>query len=81
VRLVDVDSDRYKIARSFMLRLKRQDFDTPEELARFAAAARLTPEAFRAQFHHLVKDEPQVAIDVEMGLAAKTAEPASGTVK
>jgi 6-phosphofructokinase 1 len=81
VRLVDVDSDRYKIARSFMLRLKRQDFDQPEELARFAAAARLTPEAFREQFHHLVKDEPQVAIDVEMGLAAKAVEPAGGPAK
>jgi 6-phosphofructokinase 1 len=81
VRLVDVDSDRYKIARSFMLRLKRQDFDQPEELARFAAAARLTPETFRAQFHHLVKDEPEVAIDVEMGLAAKAVEPTGGPVR
>ncbi|HEX8825410.1 MAG TPA: diphosphate--fructose-6-phosphate 1-phosphotransferase [Archangium sp.] len=58
VRMVDIDSDRYQIARSYMLRLKREDFDKPEELARFAAAAHLTPEAFREQFFHLVKDEP-----------------------
>jgi 6-phosphofructokinase 1 len=58
VRMVDVESDRYHIARSYMLRLKRHDFDKPEELARFAAAANLSPEAFREQFFHLVKDEP-----------------------
>ncbi|HYO68420.1 MAG TPA: 6-phosphofructokinase, partial [Archangium sp.] len=69
------------IARSFMLRLKRQDFDKPEELARFAAAARLTPEAFRAQFHHLVQGEPEVAVDVEMGLAAKAVEPTGGPAR
>lgn len=58
VRMVDIDSDRYHIARSYMLRLKRHDFDRPEELARYAAAANLTPEAFREQFFHLVKEEP-----------------------
>lgn len=58
VRMVDIDSDRYHIARSYMLRLKRHDFDRPEELARYAAVAHLTPEAFREQFFHLVKDEP-----------------------
>ena len=58
VRMVDIESDRYHIARSYMLRLKRHDFDRPEELARFAKAANLTPEAFREQFFHLVKDEP-----------------------
>ena len=58
VRMVDIESDRYHIARSYMLRLKRHDFDRPQELARFAQAANLTPEAFREQFFHLVKDEP-----------------------
>ncbi|WP_309896727.1 diphosphate--fructose-6-phosphate 1-phosphotransferase [Archangium sp.] len=58
VRMVDIESDRYQIARSYMLRLKRHDFDRPQELARFAQAANLTPEAFREQFFHLVKDEP-----------------------
>jgi 6-phosphofructokinase 1 len=57
VRMVDVDSDRYQIARSFMLRLKREDFEKPEELARLAAAARLSVEDFRAQFFHVVQDE------------------------
>jgi 6-phosphofructokinase 1 len=57
VRMVDIDSDRYKIARSYMLRLKRSDFDDPTELAKLAAAVRITPEEFRAQFGALVADE------------------------
>ncbi|WNG24160.1 6-phosphofructokinase [Cystobacter fuscus] len=70
VRMVDVDSDRYRIARSFMLRLKREDFSRPGELARFAVTCQLTPEAFRREFFHLVKDEPEIAVDVGLALAA-----------
>ncbi|MFL5355527.1 diphosphate--fructose-6-phosphate 1-phosphotransferase [Archangium sp.] len=81
VRMVDVDSDRYKIARSFMLRLKRQDFDKPEEMARFAAVTQLTPEAFRDQFFHLVKDEPQLAPDVGLGIITHPAEPTGGPTR
>ncbi|HKA91146.1 MAG TPA: diphosphate--fructose-6-phosphate 1-phosphotransferase [Haliangiales bacterium] len=57
VRMVDVDSDRYKIARSYMLRLRRSDFEDPTELARLAAAAHITPDEFRAQFADLVAGE------------------------
>ena len=39
VRMVDIDIDRYTIARRYMLRLRRDDFDDPNELAKFAAAA------------------------------------------
>jgi 6-phosphofructokinase len=58
VRMVDIESDRYKIARSYMLRLKKEDFDDPHELARLAAAAKITPEDFRRQFRGLVQSEP-----------------------
>jgi ATP-dependent phosphofructokinase / diphosphate-dependent phosphofructokinase len=68
VRMVDIDSDRYRIARTFMLRLKREDFEHPETMAQFCAVTRLTPEGFREQFFHLVKDEPMVAGD--LGLVA-----------
>ena len=74
VRLVDVNSDRYRIARSFMLRLKRDDFSRAGELARFAETTQLTPEAFRREFFHLVKDEPEVAVDIGLALA-ETATP------
>jgi 6-phosphofructokinase 1 len=57
VRMVDVESDRYKIARTYMLRLKHADFDDPKELAKLAAAAKLTPERFRAEFGPLLVEE------------------------
>jgi 6-phosphofructokinase 1 len=56
--MVDIESDRYKIARSYMLRLKKEDFDDPAEVARLAAAARMTPDEFRRQFRGLVQSEP-----------------------
>jgi len=59
VRMVDINSDRYRIAYAYMLRLKRGDFDDPGELARLAAAAHMTPDAFRRSFGHLVeRDAP-----------------------
>jgi 6-phosphofructokinase len=58
VRLVDIHSTRYAIARRYMIRLRRDDFDDPHELARFAATARMTLQEFRDQFEYLVHDEP-----------------------
>jgi 6-phosphofructokinase 1 len=58
VRMVDVESDRYKIARSYMLRLKAEDLDDPKELAKLSAVAGITPAKFREMFGHLVQDEP-----------------------
>jgi len=58
VRMVDVDSDRYRIAYAYMLRLKQGDLDSPQELAKLAAAANLTPERFRQEFGYLVAREP-----------------------
>jgi ATP-dependent phosphofructokinase / diphosphate-dependent phosphofructokinase len=58
VRLVDIHSTRYAIARRYMIRLRKDDFDTPEELARLAAVAKLSPAEFRRQFEPLVETEP-----------------------
>jgi 6-phosphofructokinase 1 len=58
VRMVDIESDRYKIARSYMLRLKKEDFDDPNELARLAQVAHVTPDELRRQFRGLVEREP-----------------------
>jgi 6-phosphofructokinase 1 len=59
LRFVDVSSTRYAIARRYMIRLRRDDFEDPHELARLAAAARLSPEEFRSQFEGVVSDEPE----------------------
>ena len=40
VRLVDITSTRYAIARRYMIRLRRDDFDDPHELAKLATTAR-----------------------------------------
>jgi 6-phosphofructokinase 1 len=58
LRLVDVTSTRYAIARRYMIRLRRDDFDDPHELARFAATAHVSLEEFRRQFEPLVAFEP-----------------------
>ncbi len=58
VRLVDVHSTRYAIARRYMLRLRRDDFEDPDELARLAATAGLSVERFRAEFEPLIRLEP-----------------------
>jgi 6-phosphofructokinase 1 len=57
VRMVQIRTTRYAIARRYMIRLRRDDFDDPHELARFAAVAHLPLETFRDQFEYLVKDE------------------------
>jgi 6-phosphofructokinase 1 len=58
VRLVDIGSTRYGIARRYMIRLRRDDFEDPHELAKFAATAGLTLGQFRARFEGLIDDEP-----------------------
>lgn len=62
IRLVDVSSDRYRIAYAYMLRLKRIDFEDPAELAKLATVAGLTPAQFREQFGHLVDDHAPMSM-------------------
>jgi 6-phosphofructokinase len=58
IRLVDIHSTRYAIARRYMIRLRRDDFENPAEVERFAAVAKLSVEEFRRQFEYLVESEP-----------------------
>jgi 6-phosphofructokinase 1 len=58
VRYVNTRSTRYAIARRYMIRLRRDDFENPHEIARFAAAAHISREEFCSQFEPLVQDEP-----------------------
>jgi 6-phosphofructokinase 1 len=64
VRMVDVASTRYAIARRYMIRLRRDDFEDPHELAKLAVTAHVTPEEFRRQFEYLMASEPpRLAMD------------------
>jgi 6-phosphofructokinase len=58
IRLVDIHSARYAIARRYMIRLRRDDFEQPEELAKFAATASISVAEFRRQFEYLIETEP-----------------------
>ncbi|MCC7154759.1 MAG: 6-phosphofructokinase [Bryobacterales bacterium] len=58
VRLVDIHSTRYAIARRYMIRLRRDDFDDPQDIAALAkACGGMTPEQFRQEFYYLVENE------------------------
>jgi len=58
VRLVDVNSARCAIARRYMIRLRRDDFDDPHEVAKYAATCGMGLQEFRAEFEGLTKSEP-----------------------
>jgi len=58
VRMVDIHSTRYGIARRYMIRLRRDDFEDQHELAKFAATADVSLQQFRDEFEYLVASEP-----------------------
>jgi 6-phosphofructokinase 1 len=58
VRLVDIHSTRYAIARRYMIRLRRDDFEDPHELAKFAATVGMSLHEFRREFEYLIELEP-----------------------
>jgi len=65
IRLVDIHSTRYAIARRYMIRLRRDDFEDPHELAKFAATAGMSLQQFRDEFKMLIDREPpplQIAV-------------------
>ena len=55
IRLVDVESSSYRVAREYMIRLDREDLEDPAKLRPIAAAAGLTPRAFRDQYGYLAE--------------------------
>lgn len=59
VRLVDVTSTHYAIARRYMIRLRRDDFSDAEQLANLARVAGLTTEEFSEQFRYLIEAEAE----------------------
>ena len=66
VRLVDTHSTRYSIARRYMIRLRRDDFEDAHELAKFAATCNLSLQEFRDEFGYLIESEPPgLILDLE----------------
>jgi 6-phosphofructokinase 1 len=50
VRMVDTASQSYQIARQYMIRLNKEDFQNPAAVSRYAALAGLSSDAFRERF-------------------------------
>jgi 6-phosphofructokinase 1 len=74
VRLVDINSARYAIARRYMIRLRRDDFSDPHQLAKLALAAGCSEDEFRRQFEPVVASEPPPFV-LDRGGQAVTAAP------
>ncbi len=54
IRYVDIHTDSYAVAQKYMIKLKKEDFEEPDNLSMLAKAAQMTPEAFRGRFEYLV---------------------------
>lgn len=57
VRYLDILSDGYKVARSYMVRLEKRDIEDKAFLAKMAEGGRMSPEEFLKKFEYLVKEK------------------------
>lgn len=57
VRMVDVESESYRVARRYMIRLGPEDFAQEGKIAAYAAVVKLTPSKFRERFGYVVEHE------------------------
>jgi 6-phosphofructokinase 1 len=53
-RLVDVQGETYEVARRYMIRLERSDFEDRTRLEKLAAVVKMTPEQFTERFRRVV---------------------------
>ena len=53
IRMVNTQSIQYRIARQYMIRLEKKDFNPGIEFERLAVAAKMPPEEFRRQFQYV----------------------------
>lgn len=57
VRMVDIESESYAIARRYMIRLSAEDVTRPQELSRLAHTVGLSAEVFRSRFEYLTAED------------------------
>lgn len=57
VRMVDIASEYYYIARRYMLRLRQQDFDDASKLQKMASIVNMTPEQFKKAFYYTIETD------------------------
>jgi 6-phosphofructokinase 1 len=77
IRLVNIESSSYRVAREYMIRLDRDDLEDPDKLRPIAEAAGLTRHAFRDRYGYLAESgapaaelpDPACRLDVRPALA------------
>lgn len=57
VRMVDVASESFFIARRYMLRLNEVDFEDPHEMAKYAAICGMSVDKFEKEFAYLLEED------------------------
>ena len=57
-REVDIDSDVYHVARKYMIRLEKEDFEEIKNVARLAIIGNMTAKEFEDKFKYLINDPP-----------------------
>ena len=55
IRMVNTESIQYRIAREYMIRLEKQDFEPGIEFEKLAVAAKLSPDEFRRRFEYVTQ--------------------------
>ena len=58
VRMVNVESNGYRVAREYMIRLEPEDFEDPAWIEKLARAGNMTSEEFRDHFGYLTGHVP-----------------------
>lgn len=54
IRMVNIETESYKVALEYMIRLKKEDFTNEENLNKLAKSANITSEQFKKRFSYLV---------------------------
>ena len=60
VRMVDVHSTRYGIARRYMIRLDAEDFRDSDKLQRLAEVCQISADSFRNDFEDVCREDQPV---------------------
>jgi 6-phosphofructokinase 1 len=55
--MVNVESEGYRVAREYMIRLEAKDFEDPSWVEKLAVAANMTAPEFRNRFGYLTGQE------------------------
>ncbi len=75
IRQVDLSSYSYSVARAYMIRLEKSDFETPAMLASLAAEAGMSPHQFRERYEYLACGDRRIQRDACADASGIAAQP------